>query len=74
MLPVQIFHVNSSTAVPPAASDPPLLEVPRTTPHIPAFFVDISTEDIRIVQQSSGIISTLELPGTEDTNRTLRDV
>lgn len=51
-----------------------LMDRSRTPPNLPAFFIDISAERTRVVEQSSGIISTFALHRAEDTNRSLRDV
>ncbi|KAF4637084.1 hypothetical protein G7Y89_g988 [Cudoniella acicularis] len=59
--------------LPPASSGQPLLEWSGTAPDLPAFFIDVNTEETRIIQQSSGIISTLRLVQTDITNETLRD-
>ncbi|CZR51265.1 uncharacterized protein PAC_01140 [Phialocephala subalpina] len=63
------------TMILPAASPGPLLmDRSRNPPNLPAFFIDISAERTRIVEQSSGISSTFALDRAEDTNRSLCDV
>jgi hypothetical protein len=48
-------------AVPPASSGSLLLEKSWTVPDLPAYFVDLSPENTRIVKQSCGNILTLGL-------------
>jgi hypothetical protein len=62
MSPSSTYYINLSPTVPPA-SGTPLSKESQADPGLPSFFVDISAEDTKIVEQSSGMISALRLTG-----------
>jgi len=68
------FLQTYKTIVSSAASGSLLVGGSGTASNLPAYFIDINTERTRVVEQSSGVISSFALLPEEDTNMSLRDV